>query len=213
VVSLEFQSWRFALRSPAINTGEPPLRHSVKGRVGDRPPRLSATSLPTQRVWQGPPGAADPRRVQRSDLCLCGQGTLWRLPWSGSPSGDKHSLRSLGSFPAQGVSRSAGTSVPCSLRKCSRSGFLPRTPSAFRQASLKAFRTCPPRPRCHTRLARKRITILRTAFGRDSPAGSVEAIVSRRHVNSTQALVRTFSSSTISLTDDRLGRVGVAGSV
>jgi len=35
-------------------------------------------------------------------------------------------------------------SVPCSLRKCSSSSFLPRTPSEFRQASLTAFRTCVP---------------------------------------------------------------------
>jgi len=31
--------------------------------------------------------------------------------------------------------------MPCSLRKCSSLRFLPRTPSAFQQGSLTAFRT------------------------------------------------------------------------
>jgi len=45
VVSLEFQCRCLALRSPAINTGDPSLRHLVKGRVGGR---YTATTLTGQ---------------------------------------------------------------------------------------------------------------------------------------------------------------------
>jgi hypothetical protein len=131
-------------KDSAINKEDPPIRHSVRsdsvnGRVGvSRPARLSSNSLLTLRVWQWLPGAADSRQAQHRDLCPCRQWSLCRLTWSGS--GDKRSLRNFQPFPAQVVLIRRHMSMPCPLRKCSSSCFLPWKQPVFQQASLTAFR-------------------------------------------------------------------------
>jgi hypothetical protein len=94
-------------------------------------------------------------------------------------------------------------STPCSLMNCSSSSYLPRTPSAFQQASRKAF------PRlslaAQSCSIMNRMTVLMPARGRVSPVGREEAVERIRRVTSIHPLVGKFSmSSAIPSGGDRL---------